>query len=40
MAAEVRGGQLYVSCHIEVFDAEGHRVLTLPFKDAISVSGL
>jgi hypothetical protein len=40
MAAEVRGGQLCLSCHIEVFDAEGHQVLKLPFKDAIGVSGL
>jgi hypothetical protein len=40
MAAEVRGGQLCLSCHMEVFDAEGHQVLKLPFKDAIGVSGL
>jgi hypothetical protein len=40
MMAEVRGGQLCLSCHIEVFDAEGHQVLKLPFKDAIGVSGL
>jgi len=40
MAAEVRGGQLCLSCPIEVFDAEGHQVLKLPFKDAIGVSGL
>jgi hypothetical protein len=40
MAAEVRGRQLCLSCHIEVFDAEGHQVLKLPFKDAIGVSGL
>jgi hypothetical protein len=40
MAAEVRGGQLCLSCHIEVFNAEGHQVLKLPFKDAIGVSEL
>jgi hypothetical protein len=40
MAAEVRGGQLCLSCHIEVFDVEGHQVLKLAFKDAIGVSGL
>ena len=40
MAAEVKAGQLCLSCHIEVFDAEGLQVLTLPFKDAIGVTGL
>jgi hypothetical protein len=40
MAAEVRGGQLCLSCHIEVFNAEGHQVRKLPFKDAIGVTGL
>lgn len=39
MAAEVRVGQLCLSCHIEVFDAEGHQVLKLPFKEAIGVTG-
>jgi hypothetical protein len=40
MAAEVRDGQLCLSCHIEVFDAAGHQVLKLLFKDAIGVTGL
>ena len=40
MAAEVKDGQLCLSCHIEVFDTDGHQVLNPPFKDAIGVTGL
>lgn len=39
MCAEVREGRLCLSCHIEVLDADGTRVLMLPFKDAIEISG-
>lgn len=40
MASEVRAGKLCLSCRIEVTDAEGEIVLTVPFKDAVMVSGL
>ena len=40
MAAEVKGGRLCLSCHIEVFDSAGIQVLKLPFKDVLNVSGL
>jgi hypothetical protein len=40
MAAEVRTGQLCLSCDIEVVDAEGCQVLKLHSKDTIGLIGL
>ena len=40
MAAEVREGQLCLSCHIEVADDLGHVILKIAFKDAVAVTGL
>lgn len=40
MCAELNEGRLCLSCHIEVRDETGATVLTLPFKDAVTISGL
>jgi hypothetical protein len=40
MAAEVREGQLCLSCHIEVEDDCGQVIFKLAFKDALAVTGL
>jgi hypothetical protein len=40
MSNEVKNGKLCLSCHIEVEDEAGQVVLTLPFKEAVQVSGL
>lgn len=40
MAAEVQAGKLCLSCRIDVIDEHGRPVLTLPFKEAIEVTGL
>ena len=40
MCAEVAEGQLCLSCNIEVRDETGATVLTLPFKEAVVVSGM
>ena len=40
MCAEVAEGRLCLSCSIEVFDASGTKVLTIPFRDALAISGL
>ncbi len=39
MAAELGEGRLCLSCHIEIEDAAGVIVLTVPFRDAVSVTG-
>ena len=40
MSAEVKAGQLCLSCHISVEDAEGSILLTIPFREALQVTGL
>ena len=40
MRAEVSEGRLCLSCKIEVKDAAGTVVLTVPFREAITVTGL
>ena len=40
MSNEVKIGKLCLGCHIEVEDEAGQVVLTLPFKEAVQVSGL
>jgi hypothetical protein len=38
MSSEVAAGQLCLSCHISVEDAEGSILLTLPFRDAVDIT--
>ncbi|HZF44102.1 MAG TPA: hypothetical protein VEZ48_11920 [Sphingomonadaceae bacterium] len=40
MSAEVAEGRLCLSCHIEVLGADGRSVVTVPFIEALAVSGL
>jgi hypothetical protein len=40
MAAEVLEGNLCLSCRIEIRDAEHKPVLSLPFKAAITLTGV
>lgn len=40
MANEVRAGRLCVGCCIEVKNAASQVVLKVPFRDALSISGL
>lgn len=40
MAGEVSRGQLCLSCRIEVVDEQQRPVLTLPFKEALAVTGV
>lgn len=40
MCAEVAEGRLSLDCHIEVRDAAGETVMTVPFKDAVAITGL
>lgn len=40
MKAEIDEGQLCLACQIEVDDEVGHRVATVPFKEAIQLSGI
>ena len=40
MSSEVQAGKLCLSCCIEVVDEAQRPVLTLPFKEALEVSGL
>lgn len=40
MCAELAEGRLCMSCHIEVHDDTGSTVLTMPFKDAVTITGL
>lgn len=39
MGAEVKQGRLCLSCHIEVTDEHGERVLVIPFRDALTITG-
>lgn len=40
MSAEVAAGKLCLSCHISVEDGQGTILLTIPFREALSISGL
>lgn len=40
MCSELGEGRLCLSCRIEVKDEAGAVVLTVPFKDAVTISGL
>ena len=40
MAEEVLNGKLCLSCRIEVTNHDGEVVLVVPFKEAVTVSGL
>ena len=40
MSNEVAAGKLCLSCHIVVEDAQGTILLTVPFREALHISGL
>jgi hypothetical protein len=40
MSGEVAAGRLCLSCHISVEDAQGTVLLTIPFREALTISGL
>lgn len=40
MASEVKAGKLCLSCRIEVTDGDGVVLVTVPFREAVKVSGL
>lgn len=40
MCAELADGRLCLGCHIEIVDETGGRLLFLPFRDMIEVTGL
>ncbi len=40
MKAEIDEGQLCLACHIEVDDEAGQLIATVPFKEAIQLSGI
>lgn len=40
MSAEVQAGRLCLGCRIDVKDGNGRLVLTVPFSDALTISGL
>lgn len=40
MSAELLEGRLCLSCHIDVVDGRGQRVVKVPFKEALTLSGL
>lgn len=40
MCSELGEGRLCLSCHIEVIGPDGARLLLVPFKDAVTISGL
>lgn len=40
MRAEVEEGRLCMSCQIDVLDDSGALVLSLPFKEAVKLSGI
>ena len=39
MAAEVGTGHLCLSCHIRIQDGAGRQLATVPFRDALDISG-
>jgi hypothetical protein len=40
MCAEVTEGKLCLACYIEVHDETGDVVMTVPFKEAVTVTGV
>ena len=40
MCAEVAEGKLCLACYIEVHDEAGGVVMTVPFKEAVAVTGI
>ncbi|MES2753855.1 MAG: hypothetical protein V4659_04245 [Pseudomonadota bacterium] len=40
MCGEIREGRLCLSCHIDARGPDGRSVMTVPFRDAIAISGL
>ncbi len=40
MSAEVKGGRLCVGCRVDVVDESGMLLLSLPFKEALGITGL
>lgn len=40
MAGEVKAGRLCFACRIDIADEQGAVVLTLPFREAVELSGL
>lgn len=40
MSAEVQRGTLCLSCHIDIVDEAQALVATIPFRDALAVTGL
>ena len=40
MCAEVKVGSLCLSCYIEIADAQGGHILTVSFRDALTLSGV
>lgn len=40
MCSELAAGRLCLSCHIEIEDEKGAIVLTVPFADAVTVTGI
>jgi hypothetical protein len=40
MAADLCAGEICLSCHIDVTDRSGAVVLTIPFRDTVTISGL
>ena len=40
MSEEVLHGRLCLSCHIEIADSAGATLLVVPFRDALTLSGL
>jgi hypothetical protein len=40
MCAEIAEGRLCLSCQIEITDSAGEVLLVIPFRDAITISGL
>ena len=40
MCGEVEAGRLCLSCRIEVQDASGATLLTVPFAEAVTVTGI
>ncbi len=40
MSSEVSAGKLCLSCHINIADAQGKTLLTVPFREALEITGL
>lgn len=40
MCAELKEGRLCLACYIEVLDDAGTVVLTVPFREAVKITGL